>query len=313
MHPWSFAFATDIHVGSPRSFRFAPAFNENWQTARRQIVACEPDLLLVGGDVTRDGSLPEHAYELDLIKADLDALPFPYFVTPGNMDTGNKHTDVQGPFRDRRDDLALNLTSDELDRFCAVFGPHCWTVVHNNVRFSGFCTMVAGSGLPEEKALWDWLEAQAGAPRMPYHVWLTHHPLFMNTLDEPDFDITDPEQYRGYYFGMNRRERNRLMDVFRATGATHVLSGHVHCRKSFVVEDIQFDIGPSTAFPQDADRWPDGDDTLGFLRYDVTDAGIASTFVPLEKVSGKKGYGPGGHPLPEHRNYSIAWKKDHDG
>ena len=104
--PWKFVHVTDIHVGSPRSFRFAPAWNENWQTARQQIIACEPDLLLAGGDITRDGSI--HRFELEAIKADFDSFPFPCYVTPGNMDTGNKHTDKQG-VRANRDDLALNL------------------------------------------------------------------------------------------------------------------------------------------------------------------------------------------------------------
>ena len=99
MGAWSFVFATDIHVGSPRSYRFAPAWNENWVTARKQIVGIHPDLLLLGGDLTRDGGLPKHRYELEDIKTDLDALPFPYRVTPGNMDTGNKHTEVPGARR----------------------------------------------------------------------------------------------------------------------------------------------------------------------------------------------------------------------
>lgn len=31
---WSFVVVSDIHVGSPRSFRYEPAWNENWKTAR---------------------------------------------------------------------------------------------------------------------------------------------------------------------------------------------------------------------------------------------------------------------------------------
>ena len=45
------------------------------------------------------------------------------------------------------------------------------------------------------------------------------------------------------------------------------------------------------------------------LRYDMDDEGIASAFVPLEKISTAKGYGPGGHPSPAQRDYSIAWEK----
>ena len=75
MNKWTFVHATDIHVGSPRSFRFQPAWNENWQIARKQILEIDPDLLLLGGDLTRDGRF--HRYELSAIKADLDTLPFP--------------------------------------------------------------------------------------------------------------------------------------------------------------------------------------------------------------------------------------------
>lgn len=306
MKPWTFVHVTDIHVGSPRSFRFAPAWNENWRTAREQIIDCKPDLLLVGGDLTRDGN--PHAYELESIKADLDALPFPYHVTPGNMDTGNKHTDVQGAY-DNRDDLSLNLTSAQLRQFERHFGPHCWTFAHKNVRLSSFCDMVAGSGLAEEGPFWAWMEAQRNQPRAPFHVWMTHSALFIEAFDEPNWDITDRKHYHDWYFGIDGPQRSRTMDVFKATGATLVLSGHVHCRKTHHAEGVQFNIGPSTAFAQWANRWPDGDPTLGFIRYIVTDAGIQDEFIPLRRLSKAKGYGPGGHPKPDQRDYSIAWEK----
>jgi len=304
MQPWTFVHATDIHVGSPRSFRFQPAWNENWHTARQQIIDLQPDLLLVGGDVARDGSV--HRFELEPVKADLDGLPFPCHVVPGNMDTGNKRTDVPGP---NRDDRRLNMRSEHLHQFESVFGPSRWSFVHKNVRFSGFCDMLAGSGLPEEQALWEWLESQKQQPRAQYHVWIMHYPLFVDDLHEPNFDIRDPEHYRDWYFGIDSPQRGRIMEIFQATGADIVISGHVHCRKSHVAEGIRFQIGPSTAFSQWSDRWPDGDGTLGFLKYDVTDQAVTSTFVPLAKRSAASGYGPGGHPFPEDRDYSLAWEK----
>jgi len=306
MKPWTFVFATDIHVGSPRSFRFEPAWNENWRTAREQIVEMGPDLLLLGGDLARDGSL--HRYELEAIKADLDGLPFPYRVVPGNMDTGNKRTDVQGA-DSTRDDVSLNLTSRRLEQFSSVFGPAWWSFVHKEVRFSGFCDMLAGSGLPEEKALWEWLDAQRRLPGARHHVWVMHSPLFLDDPHEPNFDITDPERYLQWYFNIDEPHRGRIMDVFKATGAAVVACGHVHCRKTHCVGGIRFDIGPSTAFSQVENHWDDGDPTLGFLRYDVTEEGIAYTFVPLGRVSAATGYGPGGHPLSSQRDYSIAWEK----
>ena len=53
-------------------------------------------------------------------------------------------------------------------------------------------------------------------------------------------------------------------------------------------------------------RWQDGDDTLGFLVYYVSDSGIECEFVPLKKTYKLEGYGPGGHPAPEARDYSLG-------
>jgi len=45
------------------------------------------DLLIVGGDLTRDGNI--HRFELENIKADLDSLPFPCRVIAGNSVTSS--------------------------------------------------------------------------------------------------------------------------------------------------------------------------------------------------------------------------------
>ena len=55
----------------------------------------QQELLLIGGDIARDGLI--HRFELENIKQDLDALPFPYHVIPGNMDIGNKKRRSQAP------------------------------------------------------------------------------------------------------------------------------------------------------------------------------------------------------------------------
>lgn len=305
MQPWSFVHVTDTHIGSPKSFRFQPRHNENWQVARAQIVDLQPELLLHGGDVARDGNI--HTYELEAVRDDLQALPFPFHVVPGNMDTGNKH--IHKPScQTNRDDRALNITSEQLCHFEAVFGPSNWSFVHKNVRFSGFCDMILGSGLPEEEPLWQWLEAQADAEPTQYHVWVMHSAVFVERPDEPDWDPADPYTYHDWYFAPDLAVRSRLMEIFRASGTTLVLSGHVHCRKRHFAEGILFDIGPSTAFGQWGNRWPDGDDSLGFVQYTVTDQGLQYRFVPVVSTSDAEGYGPGGHPLPHLRDYSIAWE-----
>ena len=304
--PFCFVHVADIQVGSPRSFRYAPAWNENWGTAREQIIRINPDLLLVGGDLTRDGNI--HRYELESVKADLDSLPFPCQVIPGNMDTGNKHTPVSGTMQSASD-VSLNISSEQVGQFAEVFGPPWWSFVHKGVRFSGFCDMLVNSGLPEEPAMWEWMDSLCREPRADHHVWIMHYALFTDRLDESGRDITDKAQYLDWYFGIDQPGRGRLMEVFKATGADIVISGHIHCRRVRHVDGIRFDYAPATSFHQWGDRWEDGDPTLGFLKYDVTDDGMACTFVPLERVSTAKGYGPGGHPSVEMRDYSIAWER----
>lgn len=95
---WTFLHACDSHLGTPRSYRFRPAINKRWVAIKEQMAALKPEFLLHGGDLTRDGDT--HEFEYQLAREDLDTLPFPTFVIPGNMDVGNKHTSVSGTIRD---------------------------------------------------------------------------------------------------------------------------------------------------------------------------------------------------------------------
>ncbi len=309
MTPWRFVFVADMQPGSPRSFRYNPSWRENWREARRQILELEPDLLLVGGDLTRDGSL--HRFELEEMKADLDALPFPVHVIAGNMDTGNKHTRVAGTFRGpgQCSDIELNVTSEQLQQFAAVFGPLWWTFEHKGIRFSGLADGVVNSGLPEEAAFWNWAEKQLkGAPPAGHHIWMMHSPPFLDRPDEPSWDIRDPAQYRNWYFSVDQPGRARLLNLFRSTQATRVLCGHVHLFHAVEAEGIRYVIGPATSFVQWVGRWPDARAELGFLLFEVHEQDLREIYVPLRRVHQIPGYGPGGHPSPDHRDYSLAWE-----
>lgn len=137
-----------------------------------------------------------------------------------------------------------------------------------------------------------------------------HYPLFVEALDEPDWDVTDPAQYHDWYFSIDQPGRARLHRLFKATRTTMVISGHVHCHRAKEVEGIRYVISPATSFGQWADRWPDGDASLGFLKYDVSAGGIRGSFVPLRKQYCLRGYGPGGHPAPHVRDYACAWERE---
>lgn len=294
---WSFVHVTDIHIGSPRSFRFNPAWNDNWATAAAQIRTLRPDLVLVGGDLTRDGA--HHDYELMGSRTALDALGVPWHAIPGNMDTGNKHADRQGPRTDR-DDIACNVTEAQLAAFRTHVGEFPWSFVHRGVRFSGCYEILAGTGLPSASRLEAWLAELAALPPTRAHIMLNHYPLFAEHPDEPACNLASPDEYLAWYFAVDPAPRRRLLDAYHRAGVTHVLSGHIHCRRPpHTIDGITYCFGASTAMAQWEDRWPDGDPRLGFQVFTVTPAGINYAFEPLNPVSTRTdGWGPSGHPNP---------------
>ncbi|HCK11799.1 MAG TPA: hypothetical protein DHW45_18130 [Candidatus Latescibacteria bacterium] len=306
VEPWFFLHVCDLQPGSKRSFRFNPAQHENGMAAYRMLgEISNADLLLVGGDLTRDGSI--HDFEFEEAKAKLDALPYPYHAIPGNMDTGNKHTAVLGATG--RDDPRLNVSAGPLDRFAKFFGDFPWSFKHKNVRFSGFYAALAGSGLPHEDRMWNWLENELPSlESTDHHVMNTHYTLFVDDLNEPNWDITKEEEYQKWYFSIDQPHRSRMFEAFKKSNVEIVTSGHIHCRRpGQVVDGIRFYRCAGIAMRQWPNAWPDAEPSLGFYRFDVAVDGIKETFIPLDYESTAEGaYGKGGHPRPEERDYSLA-------
>lgn len=228
------------------------------------------------------------------MKRDLEGLPFPTHVIPGNHEVGNKYDPAS----------SVAIQSDYLLLYQSVFGTSCWSFCHRGVRFSGCDAFLLGSGLQEEADLRTWLERQTAEAREQHHVWMLHPALFADSVEEPDWDrLTHRDEW---YFVLDGVHRRYLLDIFQATGATHIITSHIHCRNELELEGMQVVFSPATAFPQWGDRWPEGDPRLGFLHFTVREAGIETAFIPLRHVSSREGYGPGGNPGLAGRDYSIA-------
>lgn len=311
---WTFLHVNDSHMGTPRSYRFRPAVNQRWAAIKAQMAATDADLLLHGGDLTRDGQT--HEFEFQQAKEDLETLPFPSFVIPGNMDVGNKHTYQNGP-KPKWDphglgwnDVDLNMTTARLDLFVNYFGPIHWTFQHKDVRFTGFYAAVAGSGLPHEERFWRMMERLPELPPSKHHVAVMHYWPFMEELDEPDWDITKADQWDNWYFSIGQPHRQRLWDLLKASNVEILFCGHVHTgRPMQLVDGIRiYRTQPAGNTAQLQERWPDVADTrFGFHRGDVTPAGIDVQFIVGDDQCDEFGtYGPLGHPPVEERDYSVA-------
>ena len=310
---WTFLHVNDSHMGTPRSYRFRPAINRRWGAIKQQMADIDAAFLLHGGDLTRDGQT--HSFEFQQAREDLQSLPFPVHVIPGNMDVGNKHTKLNG-VKPRWDQLGLgwhdpdlNMTAERLDLFTSSFGPIQWTFLHRNVRFTGFYAAVAGTGLPQEEPFWDLIESLPALPPSAHHVAVMHYWPFMEQPDEPAWDLTDGDQWDNWYFSIDPPHRQRLWRGLREAAVDILFCGHVHTgRPVQQVEGIRLYRTQSAGnTAQLAERWEDADTRYGFHCCDVTPEGIDVRFVVGAEQCGEFGsYGPMGHPPVGERDYSIA-------
>ncbi len=304
--PFTFLHINDHHIGTPRSYRFRPAINKRWAAIRRQLSGMDADLLLIGGDLTRDGDTHETEYRI--AREDLETLPFPFFTIPGNMDVGNKHVNADLSHPDTR----LNMTSARLQRFASYFGPINWTFLHKGVRFTGFYAAVAGSGLPEEERFWRFLERLPSLPTVRHHVAMMHYWLYIDTLDEPNWDITRNDQYHAWYFGIDQPHRSRIFDALKAANVTVLFCGHVHTgRPVEIVDGLRIYKTPAAGnTAQLTNRWEQFETRFGFQHCQVTEESLTVTFVPGDEQCAEfDNYGPSGHPRLSDRDYTLAREK----
>ncbi|MEC9095203.1 MAG: metallophosphoesterase [Planctomycetota bacterium] len=313
IHPWTFLHVNDSHLGSPRSYRFRPAINQRWAAIKSQIEQEPADLLLHGGDLTRDGQT--HSFELRQAAEDLQTIPFPVHVIPGNMDVGNKHTCVNGA-KKRWDPLGLgwydpelNMTADRLELFAKIYGPINWTFIHKDVRFSGFYAAVAGSGLPQEQPFWDFLESLSTLAPARHHVAVMHYWLFMEHPDESDWDLTNEDEYDNWYFSISPPHRQRIWKLLKQANVQILFCGHVHtARPVQELEGIRIyrtQAAGNTA--QLTDRWEQIDTRFGYHRCTVNETCIDVEFILGNDQCQEFGtYGPLGHPSVKDRDYGAA-------
>ena len=300
-------------MGTPRSYRFRPAINRRWAAIMRQMSGIDAELLLHGGDLTRDGET--HEFEYQQARENLETLPFPAFVIPGNMDVGNKHA-LQSGAKPKWAELGLdwndadcNMTSRSLDFFSSYFGPVHWTFLYRGVRFTGFFAALAGSGLPQEERFWRMLQRIPELPPARHHVAMMHYWPFIEQPDEPAWDLTHPDQYDNWYFSIDPPYRQRLWELLGSSRVEILFCGHVHTgRPVQLVDGIRlYRTHAAGNSAQLAERWTDADTRYGFHRCDVTQDGIQVSFVLGEDQCEEfDSYGPMGHPEIKTRDYSVA-------
>jgi outer membrane protein assembly factor BamB len=195
--PFRFAFLSDTHIGSPNG-----AAEEDLRRAVAEInERRDVDFVVLTGDITELGKNDE----LLLAKKILDSLRIPYYIIPGNHDTGWSESGGVA--------------------FSNIFGNDKFVFDHNGIRFigcaSGPYVRMSDGHVPRSAILWLDSLLKATPAGQPV-IFLNHYPVD-NSLDN-------------WY---------EVIDRLKTKNTLAVLCGHGHANKAFSFEGIPAVMGRS--------------------------------------------------------------------
>lgn len=263
--------STIVLVSDTHLSRARPFFQFNWEIFLQAMQADPPDLVLAGGDVALNA--PSHPDDLVYAREQLDRLPCPWVMVPGNHDVGNNP-----PPPDSVDGRGETTISQELlDRYRSIIGPDFWTRDIDGWRLVGLDGLLCGSGLPAEAEQAAFLEAAISGAGARAVALCFHKPVFRDAIDETD--IFQSVWYPG--------ARSLIRPYLESGRVQLVLSGHTHEGRDETVGPTRHVWIPSLAFVTDMlGEWrPDlrGRRRVGWLRLQLgQDLGAAIELVREE-------------------------------
>lgn len=249
---------SDTHLGRGKAH-----FAVNWPPLADWIAAEAPDLVIHTGDISVDGAgEPDDFVYCTEVMANLTA---PLLVVPGNHDVGD-------PFS-----AAQPASPGRLASWNAYYKTDHWVRDIEGWRLIGFNSMLTSSGLPEELAQLQWIEAQMASADGRRIAWFLHQPLFINDWNEGDTG----------YWTVRTGPRARLKALADKYRLDLVGTGHVHLSHSMRIGATDFVWCPSAAFtvgpqmqePLGGEKW------LGAVRYDFSRDGVGYELVRLPQLS----------------------------
>jgi outer membrane protein assembly factor BamB len=190
--PFRFAFISDTHISAPNT----PPEMDLRRTVRDINNMDDIAFAVLTGDITELGTDDE----LKLARQILDSLDMPWYIIPGNHDTGWSESG------------GLSFTT--------FFGDDKFVFDHNGIRFMGCASgpyvRMSDGHIPRSNIIWMDSVLQSTAKEMPL-VFLNHYPID-NGLDNW-YEITDRLQhYNTISILCGHGHRNKAMDFEGLSG-----------------------------------------------------------------------------------------------
>jgi 3',5'-cyclic AMP phosphodiesterase CpdA len=185
-----------------------------------------PDLVVHSGDVLILN--PDSAADRGTARELLGQINAPLRIVPGNHDVGEPGDTPWG---------GLGATSQRVAAFTTDFGPDHWLELLDGHAIIGLNSEILSSGLPEERAQWDWLDAVTGQVGARPALVFCHKPFW-----PPGSGPAAPG------LGIPVSERDRLVRALDDLAIKVYANGHLHQFAIGRRGDALTVTGPSTAF-----------------------------------------------------------------
>jgi 3',5'-cyclic AMP phosphodiesterase CpdA len=252
---------TDTHLSRNRGY-----FYDNWRVFLADMRANPPDLIVHSGDLSLRGT--DDSDDLAFARAELDKLPCPVLVMPGNHDIGDTPPDtrLRRPLSDERRRNWRSFVGPEWDYRDLGAGGSGWRIVGVNAQ-------LFDSGFADEVEQLAWLEEVFASAAGRNLALFLHKPLFYAASDEPALGLS-------CLFPVGRV---KLLALCRSHGVQLIGSGHLHVYRAFAEDGLQMVWAPATAFINSKEKPLPPVEGLqrraGYVRYRLDGSSVMHDFI----------------------------------
>jgi len=224
---------------------------ERYRLAIETTNAIRPAFVVMGGDMIDDATDPAQLEELLRITHQLND-DIPMLWVPGNHDIA---ADTVVP------------TQASIDAYREMFGPDYYGFDHGDARFVVLNTVVIDhpENVRDELAeQMDFVEHELSQSDNRSHtILLGHHPLFLESADEPD-----------NYWNLPLQRRQPLLDLIHQHRVKIGFAGHWHRNSLAYAGEFEMVTSGPVGYPL-------GDDPSGVRIVDVGEERVLHEYVPL--------------------------------